>query len=97
MVVVGGSFLAQYLAREVDPLSKRNKTKNEQEKKELLRNCDGRNRWIIQRLLPLQRTYPNEYFLLAPSTTTMAAQSLASLTSSFWIELPGVARPTRTI
>jgi hypothetical protein len=35
MVVVGGSFLAQYLAREVDPLSKRNKTKNEQEKKRI--------------------------------------------------------------
>uniref|UniRef100_A0A0A9HDX1 Uncharacterized protein n=1 Tax=Arundo donax TaxID=35708 RepID=A0A0A9HDX1_ARUDO len=58
-VVVGGSFLAQYLARQVEP--------------------------------------PKEYFLLAPSTTTMAAQSLASFTSSFWIELPSVTRPTRTI
>jgi hypothetical protein len=26
-VVVGGSFLAQYLARQVDPLSSRNQTK----------------------------------------------------------------------
>jgi hypothetical protein len=43
------------------------------------------------------RTYPKECFLLAPSTTTAAAQSLASFTSSFWIELPGVTRPTRTI
>lgn len=42
------------------------------------------------------RAYPKEYFLLAPSTTTMAAQSLATFTSSFWIELPGVNRPTRT-
>ena len=42
-------------------------------------------------------TDPKEYFLLAPITTTMAAHSLASFTSTFWIELPGVTRPTRTI